>query len=177
MSPKPLCYSYVRWSSVAQTLGDSERRQVERSRQYAADHGYHFIEEMTDLGISAFRGKNATEGALAGFLRAVEKGKIPPGSFLLVESLDRLSRQEVPKSLTIFLQIINAGINIVTLADTERVYTPEKCDAMDLMQSIMILSRANEESRLKSYRVGKAWADKRNNADTLKLTRMCPGRS
>jgi DNA invertase Pin-like site-specific DNA recombinase len=36
---------------------------------------------------------------------------------LLVESLDRLSRQEVRKSLTLLLQIIDSGIVLVTLAD------------------------------------------------------------
>ena len=44
-----------------------------------------------DLGVSAFRSKNSKTGALRAFLKAVEEGDIPRGSFLLVESLDRLT--------------------------------------------------------------------------------------
>jgi DNA invertase Pin-like site-specific DNA recombinase len=47
----------------------------------------------------------------------VRSGKVPTGSFLLVESLDRISRQEIRKALTTFLSIIDAGINLVTLND------------------------------------------------------------
>ena len=108
-----------------------------------------------------------------GFLRAVKRKKIPQGSFLLVESLDRLSRQEIRKSLTLFLSIIDAGVNIVTLADGH-VYTAQKTELQDLLFSLVIMSRAHEESQTKSLRVGAAWANKRANATTRPLTAMCP---
>ena len=46
----------------------------------------------------------------------VTLGKIEPGSYLLVESLDRISRQEIMPSLTIFMDLVKEGINLVTLA-------------------------------------------------------------
>ena len=128
---------------------------------------------LEDIGISAFKGANVAEGALGRFLEAAKAGKIPAGSFLLVESLDRLSRQEVRKSLGIFLSIVDAGVNIVTLTD-DRVYTAHKTELVDLLTSLVIMSRAHEESQTKSRRVGAAWANKRANAKIRPLTATCP---
>ncbi|BCP55819.1 site-specific recombinase [Kaistia sp. 32K] len=167
-------YSYIRMSSEAQILGDSRRRQIELSQVYARDHGLELDEDfrLEDLGISAFKGANASEGALSRFLEAIKSGRISAGSYLLVESLDRISRQQVSKSLALFLDIISNGITIVTLADG-RIYgsTP---DTMDLMYSILIMGRAHEESDLKSRRVAAAWESKRTRGSSTKLTAQCP---
>lgn len=162
-------------STDLQLKGDSRRRQLESSTAYAAAHGLDLVDDaqLEDIGISAFKGANIKEGALGRFLDAAKAGKIERGSFLLVESLDRLSRQEVRKSLAIFLNIIDAGINIVTLADN-RTYTADNTQEIDLITSLVIMSRAHEESRTKSQRVGAAWANKRAQAQTRPLTKWCP---
>jgi DNA invertase Pin-like site-specific DNA recombinase len=171
---KPKAYSYVRMSSPEQRKGDSHRRQLELSKKYAFQHGLELVAgPFEDLGVSAFKGANVTEGKLGSFLKAVEEGKIEKGSYLLVESLDRISRQEVRKSLGLFLQIIDLKINIVTLVD-QRVYTAEKTDELDLIISLVIMSRGYEESRIKSHRIAAAWANKRANAHLQPLTAKCP---
>jgi DNA invertase Pin-like site-specific DNA recombinase len=111
---------------------------------------------------------------LGRFLEAVRVGKVEPGSFLIVESLDRLSRQEALKSFGLFSEIINAGVNIVTLTD-RKTYSAATTDFTDLMFSIIAMSRAHDESRTKSHRQSAAWENKRKNADTCKLTAKCPG--
>ena len=162
-------------STNLQLRGDSLRRQLEASAAYAATHDLELVDEsrLEDIGVSAFKGANVAEGALGRFLDAVKEGKVPAGSFLLVESLDRLSRQEVRKSLGLFLNIIDAGINIVTLTDS-RVYTAQRTELVDLLTSLVIMSRAHEESATKSLRVGAAWASKRARARTQPLTAWCP---
>ncbi|MDB5778537.1 MAG: hypothetical protein JWP93_902, partial [Polaromonas sp.] len=45
----------------------------------------------------------------------MEDGTIKAGSVLIVESLDRLSREEVPTALIRFMQLLSKGIEIVTL--------------------------------------------------------------
>jgi DNA invertase Pin-like site-specific DNA recombinase len=175
MNPTTIrAYSYARMSTDIQLKGDSLRRQLEQSRAYAVEHGLALVEadQLKDIGISAFDGANVTDGALGRFLKAVRHHEIDAGSFLLVESLDRLSRQEVLKSLGLFIEIINAKINIVTLAD-RRVYTAET-DFSDLIFSIASMSRAHDESRIKSHRLTAAWANKRKNAHARKLTAQCP---
>src|SRR5262245_16286197 len=172
---KPNAYSYIRMSTDLQLKGDSRRRQLEKSTTYAANHGLTLASEaqLEDIGISAFKGANVKGGALGKFLEAVTGGQIERGSYLLVESLDRLSRQEVLKSLSLLLSIIDAGISIVTLGDG-RVYSPDTTDETDLIMSLIIMSRAHDESVTKSRRVGAAWANKRAQADIQPLTAKCP---
>jgi DNA invertase Pin-like site-specific DNA recombinase len=173
----PNAYSYLRFSSGDQIHGDSFRRQTELARAWCAKNDIPLVENYRDLGVSAFRGKNADRGALKAFLDRVEGGAIPVGSYLVVESLDRLSRNDITYALQMFLGLINAGVVVVTLAD-ERLYDREKINDgnfTDLIISLTILSRANEESRMKSSRVSAAWAAKRQKLGEEKMTGMCPG--
>ncbi len=66
---------------------------------------------LHDKGISAFKGLNVEQGALGEFLKAVEEGKVNKGSYLLVESLDRLSREKVNSALRLFLNILDSQRN------------------------------------------------------------------
>lgn len=174
---KPRAYSYIRFSRPEQMRGNSLARQIEASRAYADEHGLELVEEYRDLGVSAQRGKHVAGGALGQFLAAVHNGKVAPGSILLVESLDRLSRQEIDIALEQMLGIIRKDIRIVTLMD-KQVYDRESIRAsmLPLMLSITIMARAYEESRTKGERVATAWAAKRKDAaDTGKaLTSRAP---
>jgi DNA invertase Pin-like site-specific DNA recombinase len=170
-------YSYIRFSTPDQIKGDSLRRQTELSKQYASNHNLILDDSLKfqDLGVSAFSGKHCSEnGALGQFLKLVEDGKIPQGSILIVESLDRLSREEVLKALMQFLAIITHGIKIVTLVDNREYSNNANCN--ELIYSLMEMSRSYNESALKSERIGKAWENKRTLAidGTQKMTAKCP---
>ena len=69
-------HSYLRYSTPEQAFGDSERRQVEKAREWAAANGYDY-DGYRDLGISGFHGKNRAVGALKQFLDDVRSGQIP----------------------------------------------------------------------------------------------------
>jgi DNA invertase Pin-like site-specific DNA recombinase len=90
-----------------------------------------------------------------------------------VESLDRLSREQVLTAQSLFLSIIQAGINLVTLTDG-RVYQAGKTDLADLITSLVIMSRAHEESQTKSHRIAAAWKNKRAKANQRPMTKWCP---
>ena len=162
-------------STEPQLLGDSRRRQLEASRAYAAANGLELAEgaELEDRGVSAFKGANVRDGALGQFLEAVRSGSIKPGSYLIVESLDRLSREQVLTAQSLFLGIIQAGINLVTLMDG-KVYRAGKTDLADLIMSLVIMSRAHEESLAKSHRIAAAWKNKRSEAVAKPMTKWCP---
>lgn len=159
--------------------GDSFRRQFEASRKFAEKLGVDLDDTLTfqDLGVSAFRGGNIEEGALGAFIKAVDRGKVKPGSYLLVESLDRLSRQNVMKAFGLFSDILNHGVNIVTVQDG-KVYSADQgeMDFPDVMMSLVVMQRAHEESLTKSKRLKAAWKAKRDKAQDgkLKLTARCP---
>jgi DNA invertase Pin-like site-specific DNA recombinase len=157
-------YSYIRFSSKKQELGDSLKRQLKLAEEYAARHGITLdTSTYRDLGVSAFKGKNAETGHLKTFLEAVDRGLIKKGSLLLVESLDRLSRSDVDEALELFLSIIRRGITIVTLAD-QQTFSTEKIKqdkGVSLIISIAGMVRANDESATKSKRLTAAWSTKR----------------
>jgi DNA invertase Pin-like site-specific DNA recombinase len=159
-------YSYQRFSSPAQAHGDSIRRQNEKRDSWLARNpDVHFDTSLTllDLGKSAFTGKhreNPDRHALAAFLKLVERGKVRRGSYLIVESLDRLTREDIQPALLLVLGLLQAGIRIVQLLPVEVVYT-DKSPAMEVMMMIMELSRGHSESQMKSERVGSAWAEKK----------------
>lgn len=173
-----LAYSYLRFSTPEQANGDSRRRQLALAERYAERHGLVLDRDLSfrDLGVSAFHGRNAREGSLRAFLDAVEHGFVPPGSHLLVESLDRLSRDRVLAAQGLFLQIVQAGVTIVTLVD-QRTYSVESLNRnpTDLIISLVTMMRANEESAVKSVRNRAAWANKRARLAERPATGRCPG--
>ena len=65
-------YSYIRFSTPQQLKGDSLRRQLEASRAYAEAHDMVLDDSLRDIGISAFKGKHATEGVLKKFIELVD---------------------------------------------------------------------------------------------------------
>ncbi len=173
----PKAYSYLRFSTPEQQQGDSFRRQTQLAADYARQHGLELDTSLTfqDLGVSAFRGRNSKRGALRTFLEAVEEGEIEPGSYLLVEALDRISRDQILAAQGLFLEIIQAGITLVTLAD-RRVYSTASINAnpTDLIISLVGMMRANEESAMKSRRLTAAWEAKRSRAAERPLTAVAP---
>lgn len=173
-----LAYSYLRFSTPEQARGDSRRRQLSLAEDYARRHGLQLDSSLNfrDLGVSAFRGRNAKEGSLRAFLDAVEHRLVPPDSFLLVESLDRLSRDRILEAQSLFLQIVSAGVTIVTLID-QRSYSRESLNAnpTDLIISLVIMMRANEESSTKSSRLRAAAAAVRDDPNALFHGGQCPG--
>lgn len=170
-------FSYLRFSSPEQARGDSARRQSDLAAAYAARHGLELDETLTfkDLGVSAFRGRNAEEGRLGDFLQAVHAGAVPQGSYLLVESLDRISRQAVVRALDTLRSLVGAGITVVTLND-EAVYTKASIEGelTQLLVALMTFARANDESVMKGARVRAAWDRKKREAATKPLTSVCP---
>lgn len=165
----PIAYSYARFSSEKQSKGDSLRRQRDLALQFIERNPDLELEldttlNLTDEGLSAYKGVAQTKGALGAFIRLVMEGTIEKGSYLLVESLDRLSRQTPRQALNQLNILADEGIVLVTLSDN-KVYTKETLDedgGISLMFAIMLMSRAHEESQTKSLRISAAWANKFN---------------
>lgn len=160
-------YSYIRFSSPAQAAGRSQARQLEACERYCLAHGLTLAtgEDATflDAGKSAWKGEHLGEkGQLTRFINLVRDRTIKPGSTLIIESLDRLSREEVRKAQTTLSDLLSEGIELVTLTD-QKTYT-NNGNVLDLIMSILIMSRANEESSTKSKRVRDAYKKKHENA-------------
>ncbi|WP_286964427.1 MULTISPECIES: recombinase family protein [Acinetobacter] len=151
---KPRLYSYVRFSSAKQSDGNSLERQQDTAARIAERYdleldstAYH------DLGMSAFKGKNAYKGKLSEFISQIGK-KVPKGSWLVVENLDRISRDDAWSALDIFKSLLKKGIIVVTGMD-EKVYkyADVKNNPTDLIISLLMFTRAHDESLTKKNRV------------------------
>src|SRR5262245_57877937 len=158
--------SYIRWSSPQQRKGRSAARQREWALEVCKREGWllddsaHFVDD----GKGAFRGKNKDTGALAALLADVRGGLIAAGSVLLVESLDRLSREEVDEALDLFRGLMKAGISIRT-REPERFYDASaKFDMLTMLEFLFIAARAHEESQVKSMRLADIWQGRRQRA-------------
>jgi DNA invertase Pin-like site-specific DNA recombinase len=173
-------YSYIRFSSPEQAKGSSYERQRQACENYCAEHGLALADEpeykFFDRGRSAYKGDHIGEkGQLARFIDLVDRDDIKPGSTLIVESLDRMSRQSVTKALPWFLGLVDKGIRVVTLNDG-KVYDREHLNELDLILSIFVLSRAHNESSTKAKRLAFKFKEKREKAATeLKpMGNVCP---
>jgi DNA invertase Pin-like site-specific DNA recombinase len=162
-------------SSSRQIDGDSLRRQLEASELYAEANGLELDTTLRDLGVSAFDGSNVQYGALGVFLEKARNGEIAKNSFLLVESLDRLSRDYVDEAYDLFRAILKADIIIVTLVDGQE-YSRESIrkNWVQIIISLAIMSRAHEESAIKSKRLRELWIEKRKLIHMEKLTARAP---
>lgn len=173
-------YSYLRFSTPEQRHGDSIRRQTVEAQRFARRHGLELDAQLTfeDAGVSGFRGANAARGALRAFLRLIEDGVIETGSVLILENLDRMSRQAPWEALPTLQEIINGGVAL-GIPSKDRIIDREQLAGSSgvflLMEVLIDLQRAHEESATKSRRLRAAWEGKRDKADSTLLTRITPG--
>jgi DNA invertase Pin-like site-specific DNA recombinase len=162
----PIGISYILFSDLSQEHGNSVRRQSTGPEAWCQRNGVRFDTSLSirDLGVSAFKGKHRDDKHNLGkFLKLVEDGRVPKGSYLIIENLDRLSREDERTALRLWMDILDQGINIVQL-EPETVFRHDKCDMVDIFRAIIELSRGHSESKMKSIRVAKAWEQKRRAA-------------
>ncbi|MBR0819231.1 recombinase family protein [Bradyrhizobium liaoningense] len=172
----PRAYSYVRFSTPEQAKGHSRQRQTDAAQAWAAANNVVLDDELTfeDKGVSGFHGANRETGALGVFVERVRDGTIPPGSWLLVENLDRISRQVARKAVRAIEDIVEAGVTVIDMSDGGREYNAAALDSDPVLFLMMVLRfiRANEESATKGVRVAKAHAARRQKfAGQEKLTK------
>ena len=174
----PIAWGYRRFSSKPQELGDSQRRQDCGLEQFTTSRQLPLRALKLDRGVSAFTGRNLTHGELGRFLKAIQEGEVLPGDFLVVESIDRLSRQEAMKSLNLLDQIVSAGITLVCLAENLEIDSARlRDDESTLLMFVFGAIRSNRESKLKSQRCCAAWGAKKEMAkkDGTPTTSKGPG--
>jgi DNA invertase Pin-like site-specific DNA recombinase len=177
-STMPKVYSYARFSTPEQAMGVSESRQLEAAKAWATSKGVELDEslQLMDRGISSFRGAHRKKGALGQFLKKVESGEVPAGSTLIVENVDRLSREGVFSTLKgVIFALIERGITLHFLSSgvsfDKEAQNDWRCNYL-----ISELQRAYSESKRKSDLARHNWTEKRANVrkGLGKLTGRCP---
>jgi DNA invertase Pin-like site-specific DNA recombinase len=131
------------------------------------------VEEFLDDGVSGFRGEHRKKGRLGAFLRLVAQGKIEPGSILLVENLDRFSREVAIESFLSLQNLLMRGIDVVIL-ESNRHLTGKNQNDFDYIQTLLEFSRSHSESLRKQETCGASWRKKKENAIDRVITGRVP---
>ncbi|ASE38646.1 recombinase family protein [Brevundimonas vesicularis] len=168
-------HAYVRFSTDRQKDGDSIARQRASAQAEADKRGLKITEWISDEGKSAFKGANRKVGNLSKWLARLDAGEIAPGSILILESIDRLSREAVMDALDTYTRIINAGVTVITTMDGQ------ECNRANLNAQwtglIITLSKmavANEESEKKSVRSKSVWKARRADPSAKRMVAFLP---
>lgn len=156
-------YSYIRFSTAAQREGDSVNRQIEASRDWCRQRGIELSDKTyEDLGVSAYRDKKRVD--LAAMLQAVELGNIKENDYIILENLDRLSRQGIDKTQEIIKSILSRGVKIVSLQDGLELDGSSGNDLVSVIRIALSADLAHKESLKKSERVAAAKRAQREQA-------------
>ena len=164
IAPKRPAISYIRFSSGKQQHGFSLERQLEGTRGFCQRHNLLLDEKLSfrDLGLSAFHGKNAARGNLSVFLEAVRQKKVRKGTVLVVEALDRLTRDTVVDASHLLTEILRSGVDVGIVSE-DKVYSYGyiNTNPFEFIVAVTYLIRGGNESEMKSVRVKDAWNRKK----------------
>lgn len=148
---------YTRISKTSQQEGSGLDEQLARIDTYIKDNPEQFqgeIQYWQDIGLSAYKNKNIVDGQLGELIKLVEGGKIGDGHAIVIYSMDRLSRRSGWDDVSI-QKIVTAGVDI---HDISAKVVLRNDDAFSQILMLLIVSRANNESKIKSERSTAGWA-------------------
>lgn len=108
------CFSYIRFSSKKQELGSSLERQEPIAERVAKEKGWIYRPEFnaTSLGVSAYKGDNKKK--LESIAQAARDEKIPQGTVMVIETLDRATRLELDEAQQLIRSLLKSGLEIYT---------------------------------------------------------------
>lgn len=158
---------YIRWSSQEQNKGDSHTRQCRLGEQAAKLRGWTIRETLIEDGRSAYHGRNRDAGGKLAEIEDRARLRQLDGWVLLVEQLDRLSRQQPIQTLNLITSLTSAGLTIFETS-TGRKWDSESVRSSwtDLLEAFIRAGLAFEESDKKSKRIKSSWAATRERGGT-----------
>lgn len=144
--------AYYRYSSDAQSEGTSVERQHRLADETAKRLGVAVTQTIGDEGKSGYKGHHRQEGAAMFTFEAEVRDGLHHGSLLILETLDRLTRQGIDETLDLLRAFSRGGVDVATCDDGE-LYEAGQPQRMD--QAIRALVKgdlAHIESAKKSKR-------------------------
>lgn len=151
--------SYARFSSGPQALGSSEDRQRDMFFRWLDLHPQFQESPLSaiDRGKSAYKSLHVgADTGLARILKAIEEKRISTGDALVIETFDRISREETSVALERISKILTAGISIFTLEDNQS-YTRENVNGSAMYVLVSKIQASHEYSKRLSARVKQGW--------------------
>ena len=110
-----------------------------------------------DAGVSAYKGLNKIKGTLGAFLKRVKAGEIPKGSVLVIEKMDRFSRDEIDLVLPDFISLLQSGVELFSCIDRSHYTLADiRKNPMLLNYAVMGMAWANDYSKSMGSRITQA---------------------
>lgn len=152
---------YARFSTMEQAKGYSLERQLSEGRRYIEQKGWFLEQEISDQGKSAFHGYNRVEGSELHKFEQEAKNGLHTGKVLVVENLDRLSRQGAKLAAQFIWSLNECGVSVATTHD-DQIYKADSSgnDMLELFSIIIKAQLSYEESFKKSERSKSSWANR-----------------
>jgi DNA invertase Pin-like site-specific DNA recombinase len=166
---------YARYSSGEQARGDSITRQLRDCEAHCVAQGWEIETTLQDRGKSGFKGQHRlATGALGTLEREAVAGE-HRGKVLVLESLDRLSREDHADTYDLIRLFTRAGVSIATV-DGPRFYEAHSTIKFEEMIELVVKARMNHEASLMKSRHGRSkWAARRDRiAKGEVVTALCP---
>lgn len=171
---------YARFSSLEQSKGHSLERQLQDGKAYIERMGWEHspAREIADEGKSAYHGANRAEGSgLYEFEQKAREGHFSKGAVLVVENLDRITRQGYEEAIDLLRLLTTNGVTVATWHDNQIYLANERIDMMKVLSIILKAELAREESDKKSKRIRASWMNKieaAQNGDRTAMTKILP---
>lgn len=166
--------AYARYSGSAQRKGTSIERQIEMIEAYASANGLALTEPPhIDRAKSAFHAAHI-RGKMGALLKRALNGDLGQGDIILVEVIDRMSRERVMKAWDQLRVFTNAGVTIITVADGSKlneVTFEEQWTRM--IDPLAKMAGAHDQSKIKQDRGNDVWERRRSTGVTM--TTAFPG--
>lgn len=185
----PSAYIYSRVSKETQAInGEGLQRQEDRAKTFIDNLNHQRIKDnlpaytiadsiITDIGLSGYYGLNTQENAgLGAFIKAAETANIEPGSLLVVEAVDRISRLPADDARDIFRKLAKLKIDIAITKFSLIITHDQKTELGTDLLLTAAFHLANLESEQKSQRIRATIAIRRkeDREGGKKRTSNCP---
>ncbi len=154
-------YIYIRFSTPKQEAGSSFERQLSDCRAYVARMGWNEVEVITDLGRSAWKGVHLKSGNLGKFAARIMTHELPNDGVLVVEELDRLSRQKARVTQRWIEDVCDAGMRVATVKG-ERIISAATLNdnLLTIMEILLKAQAAHDYVEVLSKRVKRSYDER-----------------
>jgi DNA invertase Pin-like site-specific DNA recombinase len=167
---------YARFSSDAQALGDSIDRQIRTCTPFIDAKGWTLEAIVRDEGRSAFKAHHRRADAGMGTLEREVMEGLHVNKVLVIERLDRFSRENHSDTYDLIRVLTKNGLSIATV-DGDRLYEAyQPIEFASMIELLVRLKMNHEASETKASHGRAKWEKRRSDMIATKkpVTKLCP---
>jgi DNA invertase Pin-like site-specific DNA recombinase len=154
---------YARFSSREQAEGMSIARQIGEASEWCRANGHTPTRQILDEGRSGFHGHHRSVGALGEFEAEAAAG-LHRGALLVVERIDRLTREGHSAIMSLINGLTANGVSVFTVKNNRLYRAGEEMSLVDAITTLVEGDLGHTESATKASRTASNWRIRRERA-------------